>query len=184
MKSRKAAIDLSMSMLVIIIISLVILAAGIALLYKLIGGATDIKMQLDERTEEELQRLLVDQGKQVALPLHRATIQRGENHVFGLGILNIGIGTDQFRLEVRLSSAVDEENVGIPFTPDQKDALVAEWVLYDREILVLTEGDHRKESINVIVPKSAIPGTYIFDVKVHADNNPYGNKQKFYVLVK
>ena len=85
---KKGALGLSVETLVIIIISLVILSAGITLIYQFISGAEDIKAQLDQKTQEELDRLLVTQGKKVALPMHVATIRRGESHVFGIGILN------------------------------------------------------------------------------------------------
>src|SRR3989344_8163548 len=103
MTDTKGAIELSMNMLVMIIISIVILTGGMVLLYKFIGGAEDIKSQLDTRTDSELERLLVDQGKQVALPLHTATVTRGESHVFGIGILNIGSVGNEFLLRVELS---------------------------------------------------------------------------------
>jgi hypothetical protein len=79
-----------MNMLVVIILSLVILVGGVAFLYKLIAGAEQIKTDLDYRTQAELERLLVEQGQQVALPFRQATVNRGDHHVFGLGILNIG----------------------------------------------------------------------------------------------
>src|SRR3989344_2758265 len=103
---KKGAIGLAVDVLVIIIISLVILAGGITILYKFIGGAEQTKAQLDERTNQELERLLVDQGQQVALPLHTAAIERGDSHVFGLGILNIGGVGNQFKVQVELDKMV------------------------------------------------------------------------------
>ena len=64
---KKGAIELSMSTLVIVIISMVVLGLGVKLLYSFVSGTEQIKGQLDEQTQTELQRLLVDQGKQVAL---------------------------------------------------------------------------------------------------------------------
>jgi len=185
--NKKAAIGLSINTLVVIIISLVILAGGISLLYKFIGGADDLKSQLDEQTKAELERLLVNQGKQVALPLHVADVYSGEQHVFGLGILNIG-GEDignQFSIMVGLSKATDGQNNEI--TLSVKDD-AEQWYLFEKETMIIEEGEHRKESIHVSVPNDALKGQYIFNVKVlHTpgdEDAQYGNTQKFYVNVK
>src|SRR3989338_1661935 len=102
--NHKGAIELSVNTLVVVIISLVILAGGITLLYKFIAGAEEIKADLDARTTEELERLLVQQGKKVALPLHVADVERGKTHVFGLGILN-ALEAQQDRKSTRLNSS-------------------------------------------------------------------------------
>jgi len=186
--SKKGAIGLSVELLVIIILSLVILGAGIAFLYQLLGGASELKAELDTRTQQELERLLVDQGKQVALPRHTATILPGESHVFGLGILNTGDVGETFTLTVLLSKALDENDAVLYDDPDvlnEAVRTVAEsWLLYNQEELRLAENEHRTEGILVDIPNDAPKGTYIYDVEVSAGGRPYGNKLKFTVAVK
>ena len=67
-RMKKGALGLSIETLVIIIISLVILSAGITLIYQFISGAEEVKAQLDQKTQDELDRALTAQGKKVALP--------------------------------------------------------------------------------------------------------------------
>lgn len=180
--NKRGALELPINVLVTIIIALVILASGITLLYKFIGGAQNIKGQIDERTNAELERLLVDQGKQVALPLHTAIIERGSTHVFGIGILNIG-SLRQFQLQVELSKVVDIQEQDI--TSEVDKIQVEEWLLYDPEPILLAENEHRKEPILVNVPADALPAQYIFNAKVILeDGKQYGNTQKFIVTVK
>ena len=57
--NKKGAIQLSMSALVIIIISLFVLATGISLLFKFIDTSEDVKERLDARTEAEIENLLL-----------------------------------------------------------------------------------------------------------------------------
>ncbi|MBI2662750.1 hypothetical protein HYX11_04810 [Candidatus Woesearchaeota archaeon] len=186
---NKGAIELSINTLVIIIISIVILSAGITLLYKFIGGAEEIKTKLDTQTNAELERLLVDQGKQVSLPLHVADVPRGENHVFGLGILNIGgqlngknIG-EEFTMRAEFIKLVDLQNKNITGKVIKEE--INQWLLYDSEPQIMRENEHTKLSILVNVPTSALTGQYIFDAKVILnDGRQYGNTQKFYVNVK
>lgn len=172
-----------MNVFVIILISLVILAGGITLLYKFLGGAVDVKAQLDEKTNEELERLLVDQGKQVALPLHTATIFRGESDVFGIGILNIGNVGNEFLLRVELSKVVDEQEQDITTTVDK--AGVESWLLYNTEPIILDENGHEKEVILVKVSPDTPKGQYIFNAYIFlASGEQYGNTQKFIVTVQ
>src|SRR3989338_3797599 len=188
MKNTKGAIELSMNMLVMIIISIVILAGGMVLLYKFIGGAEDIKSQLDTRTDSELERLLVDQGKQVALPLHTATVTRGGSYVFGIGILNTGNKNTQFNLQAKLAKFVDEQ--GVDQTSTFNALEIQEWLLYDHDMLTVKENEHRKESILVHIPTTAAKGQYIFMAEFmtpmrdeQGNQMQYGNTQTFTVTV-
>ena len=193
MFNKKAAIGLAINTIVIVIISIVILGAGVALMRNMIGGAEDIKAQLDRQTEAELERLLIDQGKKVALPLHTATVEAGESHVFGLGILNIDVDSygTQFTMEVLYSSYIDDE--GNDGALDADDEPLS-WLLYDSGPVTVNENEHYSEAIQVNLPEDAPKGTHIFNVKVHYDkekldpdlpifDDQYDNTKKFYVTV-
>jgi len=180
--SKRAAIGLSVETLVIIIISLVILSGGIALLYQFIGGAEEIKTQLDQKTQEELERLLVGQGKKVALPLHVATIARGDSHVFGLGILNTFDLADTFFITVQLQKIADEKGVDVTAQVDLK--AVEGWALYNTAPIAIESNANNKEVILIQVPRNALIGNYVFVAKVFdSKNNLYGNAQTFVVTV-
>lgn len=176
---KKAAVELSVNVLVVIIISLVILAGGITLLYKFIRGAEEQQEALDQRTQQELEHLLVNQGKRVALAFNTATISRGESHLFGLGILNVGEMAD-FNIIVELSQAVDETETAMTPEPD----IVERWILYDTSSFKIEQNQNVKELISVGVPKTALKGQYIFNVRVMSNAQQYGNTQKISVTVK
>ena len=177
---KRGAVGLTINTLVIVIISLVILSSGVTLLYKFIGGAQQVQRDLDQRTANELERLLVDQGKMVALPLQSATVFRGETHVFGIGILNIRSDLDQFQITVVYSEGFNQQNELIP------NVDLDEWLLYNEETLLIEENEHKKEGILVSVPKNAESGRYIFVATVTTPdegNDRYGNPQTFFVTV-
>lgn len=183
--SKKGVIGLSVNLIVIIIISLVILGSGLTLLYKLIGGAEETKALLDTRTEAELERLLIDQGKKVALPRHTSTVYAGQTQVFGLGILNIDESRfgRQFTLTVALSKFLDLQGNEISPSPD-----VSSWLRYNQGSLTIEENQHHTEPILVKIPKDAKKGAYIFNVQVSCTGSgpcdPYDNIKKFTINVK
>ncbi len=178
---KKGAIGLSMDFLVVIIISLVVLGMGVAMLYSFIGGASDIKTDLDSKTNDELERLLVNQGMMVALPLHVADVERGEMHIFGLGIMNVGEGTEEFYIKIELSNAYDENDIDITDLLVEEE--ISEWFLFNKEGIKIQEGGNVKEGIAVIVPEDVTRGQYIFAARVFVNGQQYDNKQNFIVNV-
>ena len=188
MRSKKGAVELSMSMLVVIILSMVILAGGITLLFKFFNMGEKVKADLDDQTREELDRLVTDEGQQVALPRNRVTIQRGENHIFGVGILNTNSNERDFKVEIELDSVlVKDLTTGkeIPITDEQinliKQNVEKDWLLYYNTATSLKQGENTIQKIQVTVPNDAQEGTYIFNVRVKVGDTQYGNTQKMYV---
>jgi len=180
--NTKGSIGLSVETLVVIIISLVILSGGIALVYQFIHGAEDIKTSLDQKTQEELERLLVGQGKKVALPLHVATVPRGDSHIFGLGILNTYDSTENFQVRIRVSKVTDETNTDMTSKVNLQN--IAAWALYNNAAIAIESNAHDKEAILIHVPKDALKGEYIFVAEVlDSKDNLYGNPQTFIVKV-
>ena len=182
--NKKGAIGIAINVIVIVIISIVILTSGVLLMKKFVGDAEGIKAQLDVKTEQELSRLLQDQGKRVAMPLNTKTLEAGSSHVFGLGILNIDPNAYglEFSVDITLSKALDDEQN--EYTPDSI-GIIMSYILYDSGPFTLTENQYESVPILVDVPKNAKKGTYIFNVKVKSDltANQYDNTKKFYVTV-
>jgi type II secretory pathway pseudopilin PulG len=179
-KKKRGAIALSMNVLVILIISFVVLGMGITLLYKMVGGAIDKKAELDGRTQQELQRLLIDGGKSVALPSNIATIIAGDDHIFGIGVLNIDPVETEFKVDIVLDRAVDD--LGEDFS---SEVIYDQWLLYYQDFDV-QNADHHIQPILVSIPGNAKKGKYIFNVKILKNSNAeqYGNTQKIIVTVR
>ncbi|MAG61140.1 hypothetical protein CL619_05105 [archaeon] len=186
--NKKASINLAMSTIVMVIIGMVMLTAGILLMKTFITGAEEIKDQLDAQTESELERLLLDQGAKVALPLHTVTMEAGEDHIFGVGILNIDstLYNDEFSLELTFSKLIDENSLEVE---GANDIEILSWLLYNTETMIIEENEHKSEAIYVGVPEDATKGTYIYNVYVYYDDDDtgktkYDSVKKLYVAVE
>lgn len=180
--NKKGVVSLSINVLVIIIISLVILGLGVSLLFKFIGTSVDVKTDLDERTSQQIESLLVDKGQIVALPLHVKTVFPGSQPIFGIGVLNIN-DLDEFTLQTSLSTYIDEQGKGQ--TSPELITKAQDWLLYSPAPFTVKQNENEKLSILVNVPKDAPPGQYIFNAKIfNSKKEQYGNTQKFTVIVK
>ncbi len=169
--NRKAAIELSMNFLVVIIISLAILAGGISLLYKFIASGKNIIIGIDDQTRIQIEQLL-DDGSVVALPYAAKTLKRGEDFVFGLGVLNIRDGGKlTFSVEVEQDKESKQLNEIVP--------------LFDSTPFDLEKNQQHTQGILISVPKDAPSGTYIFDVEVfpEGEDDSYGGVKKITVTV-
>lgn len=185
--NKKASINLAMSTIVIVIIGMVMLTSGILLMQSFISGAEEIKDQLDAQTEAELETLLLDQGAKVALPLHTVVLEAGEDHIFGLGILNIDstLYNEEFVIDITLSKLIDEDSFEVEGVDETE---ILSWLLYNTDTLIIEENEHKSEVLHVGVPEDAYKGTYIFNVYVYYDGDSgstkYDSVKKLYVTVE
>lgn len=175
---RKAALQLSIETIVTVIIAVTLLVFGIIFLRQIVGGASEIQDDLDQQTELELNRIL-ERGDQLALPFNTQKLHRGESHLFGLGILNIGVSSQFSVSYIRLSNAADEKNRRITLTAAQ----LSEWFRYDTNPVTIGPNERHIANILVIVPDNAQSGTYIFNVEVTRDGTLYDRIKKIYVIV-
>lgn len=149
---KKAAIELSMNFIIVIILSIVILGAGIALTRTIFSGATQIQESLDEKTQAAIEDSLRDSP--VSIPFAEKSAERNQGRLFGLGVKNILGDPKTFRFNVTLSRTQ-------PATITTKLNL-----LFNSDQFELEDNGQKISEIKVIVPKDAETGMYIYTVKV------------------
>ena len=177
--NKKAAIELSVNFLVMLIITLVIFGSSMVMVKKFFGGATDIKRVYDERTEQEIERLL-DDGSRVAIPFDKKKIPNGEFETFGMGVLNV-LGTDQnndFRIQIAFNKAFRKDNTeicsssnppvcGSPNTwLSSSDAARTDQATIGLVMEKTIKNNAQQKFLVGVEVADAKPGTYIFDMNV------------------
>ena len=180
--NKLGSIQLSMSFLITIIISITLLVGGIALIKNFYTSAVETQQKLDERTQQRLAELL-NEGQQLAIPFGQQTIERGEGYVFGLGILNIG-DEASFVVEVAVSTVFDDADKEVPTDVVNNLINPTSWLLYDNTPQVIGKNEQRVVSILAEIPKDAPSGLYNFNVKVLNAGQPYDKIQKIRITVQ
>jgi len=199
---KKAAIQISMSFLIMLIISIVIFTMGIFFINKFFTKAEGIKLVFDEKTSAEIERLL-DDGSRVAIPFDKKTIRNGNFDTFGVGVLNMeDISPANFKVKVRFNKAVRDSDTICERSYNPPQALgqfcgdpnvwlrtskgqgtVENGVEIERNI---KKYDQTKFLIGVAV-KDAPQATYIFDVITQYDDGgvwrEYDTTHKIYLEV-
>lgn len=86
---NKKGIELPISMIVILILSIMIFTFGTVMVFKFFKGATDASTQIDKATQDQINNLLREGNDLVALPKSLATARVGQDATFALGIRNV-----------------------------------------------------------------------------------------------
>lgn len=195
----KRGIELSVNFLVTLILALVIFAGGIALVTKFFSAAEDKRTDLDEQTEQQIEKLLMD-GAKVGIPISKKEVRRGDDVMFGLGIYNVMGSTRDFYVSLSFSDAINENGKQVDAVRSNKAAVtsyVNEHWLFKTFVIGLDpnpQGDmhtiknNRFKSIPILIDaypnidddEYTEPGTYIFNVNVSVDSDSDGTPDRLY----
>ena len=107
MLKGKKGMELAMTVVVLIIISIIIFIGGLALVWKFFAGAEEIKSQIDRSTQQQIEALLVQGNEIVTIPINAKTVRTGTDTTFGLGIRNVGKDTQDYFVRLDFSGIYD-----------------------------------------------------------------------------
>jgi hypothetical protein len=178
MKNKKAALQLPLNMLVVIILAVVIFSMGVYLLYTIYGKSVAWKEMTDEQLDKQIEAVLCD--KPVCLATTYKKIFRGEFKVIGLRIYSNIQDPESFRITADLNKVFNKTNDEITsIAQDKINILPRERTIYL---------DAKKETsmgIGIEVEKNAPSGTYVINVGVEtlSDGERYGGPQQLRIEV-
>lgn len=109
LKNRKAAFEMSMSTIIIIVLSVSFLILGLVLLKNIYGTASDSINVLDEKLGSELQKIFTDENRNLVIYLgedKKASVRAGTTD-FGIGVAAQTINNvrieDKSKIQYKLS---------------------------------------------------------------------------------
>lgn len=176
--TSKKGIELSITFIVILIITVLLLVFSLYLLGIIGYGAASVGEQLDRTTQARIEALLKQENAIVAVPFNVKDVDVGEFALFGVGIKNIG-NDSTFGMIVRFDGA---------YSPDGRTLAVDDnyvnerWVGTSKEStpLPLRRNEYRslgftlKVDDRVAQQQSTPAGDYVFNVCVYrvGDDKP------------
>jgi hypothetical protein len=196
---KKAAIELSLNFLVVIIIAIVIFGFGIIFIYNLSSSAIDLTKLTVDDVDRKISNLACGSFNRICVPSEKKVIKRDGFDVFGLKLLNVY--TDPARqnfqifvsppIDLTLNSISDSDTVppgkvigfrkdDTPIVFNPSPLLI---VLPISRIKTVKMNEEHDFAIGVQVPKDAPSGTYVLDVMIKQGDEQYVPIQKLYVEV-
>lgn len=166
---NKKGFELSATVIVLLVITIVIFMGSLYFLKQFYSGAQEIKGEIERSTQEQIESLLRS-GDLVAIPLNKKTVKKGNGAVFGLGIRNIG-ADKEFSVVVDFYRAFQVD--GRTEVPVDPFYIEDNWLLYSEGPYFLDSNELRIVPVSVTVGHaiddlgtSTQTGTYIFNACV------------------
>ena len=188
---RRASLELSAQMIVILIISIAILGMGLILVRKIYTSAEKQVGDIDQRTKDILFDQL-DRGERVVNPFNRQEVVRKKLGRFGIALRNKLNNPDKnggnyFTLVVTPSLVPEEASIDD----------VEGWIIagseapYNKKIEYVLNNERQLLVIAIAVPKDAPAGTYAFNLIITYEDpekpgvfEEYWPTEKLYAVVK
>ncbi len=183
--NKKAAIELSVNFIVILVISIVVFSFGIYLMSQFFDYGNKVILERDEKHESALEDMMYS-GEQVAIPFDHKRIGNKQYDKFAIGIFNtIGNANEHtFTTTVEFTQAYDPSGTEItptlPANCDPKSWLKSATGIPFGDGIKITKTieNYEKEKFLVgVEPENALEGTYLFQVDVTYDDQPQGGSQ-------
>jgi hypothetical protein len=156
--NKRAAIELSANFLVIIIISIVILAAGITLFFKLKGNAQAYVDKLDSQTEDRIKSMMLSSDQRVIVYPGSISLSPNDAKLVGLGIMNINTDDRKFTVDITVKHYATADA-----TSDSPSGTFYDIAPGDISIPANTQV---VKGILLRMPKDASKGEYVYTITV------------------
>jgi len=179
---KKAAIELSIGTIVILVLAMSMLILGLVLLRTIFTSATDNINVLDDEVRGEINDLL-GEDKKVAVKLagNKAEMSIGEDYGVGFGIKNFETGTTdtgRFTYKVEVSDSDIRSKCGI------NEADAEKWVVAGRtDTVEINPGESFVEVIRFQIPERAPLCLIRYRLTVDDEDGFYGS-ESFDVIIK
>ena len=188
--NNKKGIELPISMVVVLILSIVVFSFGIVMVFKFFKGATEASTTIDRQTQEHITRILRESNDLVALPNSYTEARIGSNIQTAIGIRNIH-DTTTFAVSLGFDGAYLSNDEQIQTT--DKNFIEEQWLgnfMYHTNIrieqdqfITLPMSIHIGDSIND--QQKTPKGTYVFNVCVFPEQpteclNTFSTKETTY----
>jgi hypothetical protein len=164
---KKAAIELSMNFLVMMIIAITIFGFGVQFVYRISSQAVELKDITADELDSRVDDLLCSSSTKVCIGKDTQTIQRGEFKAYGVKILNV---EDEKDFIIRISQPTPDvgfKKGGEPITTVQVSGKNIEFSpMGDRDLPKIPRNGEQLVGVGVTIPDDAIAGTYILNVNI------------------
>jgi hypothetical protein len=167
----KKAIELSLNFLVTIIIALAIFGLGIKFISNLTSEATELESLTTDQLDKRTGQMLCESTGRVCIGISKKTIPKGKFDVFGIKIINI-LDDQDFGITIEKPSPSG-------YTKNNDPIETNNIKLKYRGNVFIEKNEEESIGIGIEVPKDAVSGTYIFNIKIM----PYDELYKIYVEV-
>lgn len=171
--NKKAAIELSVNFLVILIISLVVFGSGLTLFWKIYQSSEEQLRQVSRNVEQKIITQLHG-GAKVSVVPRSIDLDRDEEYIIGIGINNVLPEDHVFKIFARRGLFVREDMEPCTFSPGPLDTNCATLdppipplkLLGDKAELRVESNKQEISNLMIKTERKALSGRYTIDICV------------------
>ena len=150
---------------------------GVGIFYEIFKNSEGIFHDVDQQITDEINRLLMEPGKKLAVPINTLDISRGDTGKLVMGIKNTDPDYTKFKIETTCVKFCSET-----CKPCQNR------VINDERIVNIAQREKKIFKLYINVPKDAEYGEYIYSLEVKKydganTQGAYDTAKRFYVRV-
>ncbi len=182
---KKAAIELSLNFLVVIVISLVIFSFGVGFIYNIMSNSEDLKRMTIDDIDDRISALMCPSSEKVCVEKDSLTLGPGDLKIFTIKILNVDNQPGEFLIKVDQGIYISEDKSTLEPDDPNIDSLT---VLPEQRIENIPMNEDRSLGIGFEIPNSVKSGTYVYNLNIYKGSseqaaNQYDRTHKLYIKV-
>ena len=176
--NKKAAFEMSIGTVVIIVLAMTMLILGITLIRGIFTGASEVVDITEEGVRDEIRGLFQDEQERLVVRLSGDSLRarQGEEASFGIGIRNTGSGaqSERFSYEVELNDDRIQDKCGV------SAAEAENWIRFGSGSFDISPGNVQIDRVLFQLPEnSPICTTRYLLVVRDSNNNVYASRSFF-----
>ena len=180
MKTKKAAMEMSVGTIVTIVLLMSVLILGIFLVQKIFSSSADAIDSIDNEVQNQITQLFSEEGKKIAVyPTSRKVTVKKKDDLkgFAFSVKNLDVESAEFTYNVY---AKDVSKCGSTFTEERAD----NYLINYQGSFELGPGDEMVEQEIVVfdLDELAPPCTIVYYLEVHQGETPYAGLSIFVTI--
>ena len=156
---NKRGIELSINFIVILVISIVVFVLGIKFVYQLVSDTKNLATITFKELDDQIGDLICESSERVCISGDSKEVGRDQIGFFGIKIRNVLESQD---FEVKVTRPIPG---GVSKNQNEIFGDKLDWKPSVRTVHIGTN-EEVKVGVGVYVPKTAVSGTYIFNVDI------------------
>ena len=181
---NKKGMEITASLLVILIIAMVLFSIALLVVFKLAAQKEELTGLISDDTKKSIEAMLTTRGDRVAIPYQTIEVKKGKAAILTVGVLNI---LDKKPFEVWVKSKMFDKNNGqyMPKGGSNFKSCGSQCIVFTRATPIQLSGINYKVALKKqtiatkgthvfsfpISTKSALKGTYYLEVDVVYDTS-------------
>ncbi len=172
---NKKGFEVAVGTIVLIILGVLVFIFALSIVFKIFGGAEEIKSQIDLKTKSQIESAMMRTNELVSIPFNVRKTKMGDAVTFGMGVKNIYDERD-FSAVLSFDGAYYPD--GEPMTFD-KELLERNWLGNFKTLpsFYLKKYEYKLVPVTIVAYADtgagiAEKGDYVFNVCIFADEQP------------